>query len=94
MLKAMTERTKVYGFLLLLALLGGGGYLVRHFMTAQAASKGSNSGKDKDKKSDGKDAVPVELAPANRDRISAYLTASANLRALREVDVASQTKES
>jgi membrane fusion protein, multidrug efflux system len=93
MQKRLSPRTKVYGFLLLLALLGGGGYLLRQYLTARAAAQANNSNKgDKDKKGDAKDTSPVELATASRDRISAYLTSSANLRALREVDVASQTE--
>lgn len=91
--KRMNPRTKVYGFLLLLALLGGGGYFVWQYMAAQAAAKANNSNKgDKDKAGDAKDTAPVQLATASRDRISAYLTSSANLRALREVDVSSQTE--
>ena len=91
--KRMNPRTKVYGFLLLLALLGGGGYFVWQYMAARAAAKANNSNKgDKDKAGDAKDTAPVQLATASRDRISAYLTSSANLRALREVDVSSQTE--
>jgi membrane fusion protein, multidrug efflux system len=88
--KPMTSRTKAYGFLALVLLLGGGGYLVWHYLTLQGAAKAA--GNDKDKKSDSKDASPVELAPATRDKISAYLVSTANLRALREVEVASQTE--
>jgi membrane fusion protein, multidrug efflux system len=89
--KLLSPRTRVYGFLLLVAVLGGGGYLIKYYLTAQAASKAGDAGQDK-KKGDGKDSSPVELAVAKRDQISSYLTSTANLRALREVDVASQTE--
>jgi RND family efflux transporter MFP subunit len=75
----------------LIAIFGGGGYLIKYYLTAQAAAKGGNRGQEK-KKDDGKDASPVELIVAKRDKISSYLTSTANLRALREVDVASQAE--
>jgi len=91
----MSSRAKVYGFLLLIAVLGGGAYLIKYYLTAQVAAKAANKDNDKDKgkKGDGiKDAAPVELAAAKRDKISSYLTSTANLRALREVDVVSQAE--
>src|SRR6266536_3710010 len=91
----MSSRAKVYGFLLLIAAFGGGIYLIKkYYLTAQAAAKAANKDQDKDKgkKGDGKDAAPVELAVAKRDKISSYLTSTANLRALREVDVACQAE--
>lgn len=86
--KPMTRRTKVYGFLLLAALLIGAGYLLKQYLTAQAAPKSEKS----ESKGEAKEATPVELAVASRDQISAYLTSTANLRALREVDIAAQTE--
>ena len=90
----MSSRAKVYGFLLLIAVLGGGAYLVKYYLIAHAAAKAANKDneKDKAKKGDGKEASPVELAVATRDKISSYLTSTANLRALREVDVVSQAE--
>jgi len=90
----MSSRAKVYGFLLLIAVLGGGAYLVKYYLIAHAAAKAANKDNDKDKakKGDGKEASPVELAVAKRDKISSYLTSTANLRALREVDVVSQAE--
>jgi membrane fusion protein (multidrug efflux system) len=90
--KPMGRRTKVYGFLFLLALLAGGGYAIKQYITAQAAPKGGSKNDPKDNKGDAKESAPVELAAATRDKISAYLTSTTNLRALREVDVASQTE--
>jgi RND family efflux transporter MFP subunit len=92
--KPMGSRTKVYGFLLLIAVLGGGGYLVKYYLSTQAASKAANGDQDKDKnkEGDGKDASPVELVVAKLDKISSYLTSTTNLRAMREVDVSSQAE--
>ena len=92
--KPLSSRTKVYGFLLLIGMLGGGGYLIKYYLTAKAAAKaaGKDQDKDKEKKSDGKEASPVELTVAKRDKISSYLTSTANLRALREVDVSCQAE--
>ncbi|MEW5978904.1 MAG: efflux RND transporter periplasmic adaptor subunit [Acidobacteriota bacterium] len=89
--KPLTPRKKAYGFLLVVVLLAGGGYLVKHYLAAQAAARAAGNGNE-NKKPDGKESSPVELAQATRDRISAYLTSTANLRALREVDIASQTE--
>jgi len=90
----ISVRTRVYGFLLLLAVLGGGGYLVRQYFAARAEAKvnAKNKEKDSDKKGDAKEAALVELATATRDRISSNLTSTANLRALREVDVAARSE--
>ena len=92
--RPISVRTRVYGFLLLLAVLGGGGYLIRQYFAARAEAKANakNKEKDSDKKGDAKEAAPVELATATRDRISSNLTSTANLRALREVDVAARTE--
>lgn len=88
--KPASSRIRVYGFLLLIAILGAGGYLIKHYM-ARAASKGGDESQEK-KKDAAKDASPVELAEAKRDQISSFLNSTANLRALREIDVASQAE--
>jgi membrane fusion protein, multidrug efflux system len=90
--KLMNTRTRVYGFLVLIAVLGGGAYVIKYYLTAHAAGKAANEEKDKAKKGEGKEASPVELAVAKRDKISSYLASTANLRALREVDVACQAE--
>ncbi|RPJ51633.1 MAG: efflux RND transporter periplasmic adaptor subunit [Acidobacteria bacterium] len=85
----MGLRFKVYGFLAILVLLAAGGYFGYQFKsrTAQAASKTTDSAKKP-----GQDAVPVELFKAASGQISSYLVSTANLRALRDIDVASQTE--
>jgi RND family efflux transporter MFP subunit len=54
-----------------------------------AQAKGT--GADKDKKSE-KEGTPVELALVKRSEIAAFLSSTANLRALREVTVATQAE--
>jgi membrane fusion protein (multidrug efflux system) len=88
MLKRMTMRMKVYSFLVLILLLATGGYVInRRFNSSQA---NSNSAPENTKAGDAS-VVPVELVAATKGEISSYLTATANLRALREVDIAAQT---
>ncbi len=91
--KPISVRTRVYGFLLLLSVSGGAGYFAKKYVTARAESK-ANAGKEKDsaKKGDSKEVALVELATATRDRISSNVTSTANLRALREVDVAARSE--
>ncbi|HXK59052.1 MAG TPA: efflux RND transporter periplasmic adaptor subunit [Acidobacteriota bacterium] len=84
----MRLRVKVYGFLALVALLAIGGYLAYQMKsgTAQASNQAAEPGKKP-----GQDtAVPVELAEAVSGQISSFLVSTTNLRALRDVDVASQ----
>ncbi|MFB3904389.1 MAG: efflux RND transporter periplasmic adaptor subunit [Acidobacteriota bacterium] len=85
----MGLRFKVYGFLAIVALLAAGGYFGYQMKlgTAQASSKASEPARKP-----GQDAVPVELAKAVSGQISSYLVSTANLRALRDVDVAGQTE--
>lgn len=87
----MSLRLKVYGLLAVLALAGGGLYVYKKKpawlgVVAQAKDSGQ-----KDKKTE-KEATPVELALVKRSEISAFLSSTANLRALREVTVATQAE--
>ncbi|MBI2689328.1 MAG: efflux RND transporter periplasmic adaptor subunit [Acidobacteria bacterium] len=87
----MSLRAKVYGTLTLLVLATGGGYLYKvrpAWLTAIAQAKESSS--DQGKKE--KEAIPVEVAAAKRSEIAAYLSSTANLRALRDVAVSIQTE--
>src|SRR5438445_119089 len=43
----MSSRAKVYGFLLLIAVLGGGAYLVKYYLIAHAAAKAANKRQEK-----------------------------------------------
>jgi len=91
--KRMSVRTKVYGFIGLILLLAAGGYFLGQRFnllgrTSQAhPGAGSGSGK-----ADDPAVVPVELAEVIRGEIASYVTGTANLRALREVDIAAQTE--
>src|SRR5574341_2015805 len=90
----MTLRPKVYGSLGLLLLTGAIVWVWKvrpswlpGVPTAKAASQGSPSEKKPEK-----EATPVELSTARRGEISSFITATANLRALREVAVATQAE--
>lgn len=85
----MSIRFKIYGFLILLGLLATGGYFgYQHFWKAGSAE--ANTGAEA-KAADEEEAVPVELATVSRGEISSHLVSTANVRALREVDLASQS---
>jgi membrane fusion protein (multidrug efflux system) len=88
----MSLRLKVYGLMVILAVAGGGAYLYKtkpSWFGSVAQAKGADL--QKGKKPD-KDATPVELALVKRGEISAFLSSTANLRALREVTVATQAE--
>jgi membrane fusion protein, multidrug efflux system len=88
MLNRIGVRTRVYGFLVLIALLATGGY----FLNRRFNSSHANSDLSAEKAKAGDEStIPVELATANQGAISSFLMSTANLRALREVDVAAQT---
>jgi len=62
--------------------------------TDQASAAGDKSGEEAKKEAEKKkdeEKVPVELVEATSGEISAFVTATANLRAFREVDVACRT---
>ncbi len=88
-------RAKVYLFLLVVALVGGGGWWA--FQTydlsefppkARAASKAEEDKKDE---KDG-ELVPVEIEAAVRGAIASRIRSTANLRALRDVVLQSQAQ--
>ena len=86
----MGTRQKVYGFLLVVALLGGGYALnqkYKWFGTSAAAKTEDSKGPGKKGE---KEAIPVELASVSRGPISAHILSSGNIRPLREVEVATQ----
>lgn len=87
----MSLRVRVYATVAVLVLAGGGFYVYKtkpSWLPVAQAKAGPN---DKDKKPE-KEAIPVELVTAKRSEISAYITATANLRALREVAISSQAE--
>src|SRR3954467_1426329 len=88
----MSLRLKVYGLVAVLALAGGGAYVYKTKpawlgLVAQANGPDAQKGKKPEK-----EATPVELALVKRSEISAFLSSTANLRALREVTVATQAE--
>lgn len=88
----MSLRAKVYGLLAILALVGGGAYVYKtkpSWLGSVAQAKGDAAQKDKKPE---KEATPVELALVKRSEIAAFLSSTANLRALREVTVATQAE--
>ena len=87
----MNLRTRVYGTLMLLALAGGGFYLYKTkpgWLTSIVQANATTPGKDKKEK----EATPVEVAVAKRSEIAAFLSSTANLRAMRDVAVSIQTE--
>ncbi len=85
----MSPRLKVYGVLVSALLLGAGGYLVNQKLSGAAKPKPQTE-QAKQQKDPAKEATPVELVAAVQGEISSYINSSGNLRALRDVVVASQ----
>lgn len=87
----MSLRVKVYGLVIGVALASGGYYVYKNkpgwFGSVAQAKAGDAAGKKPEK-----EATPVELATAKRGEIAAFLSATANLRALREVQVSTQAE--
>ncbi|HYP08289.1 MAG TPA: efflux RND transporter periplasmic adaptor subunit [Bryobacteraceae bacterium] len=86
----MSLRAKVYGLLATLVLLGGGFYAYKAKPAWFGGVAQAKAGDDK--KTPEKEATPVELAMATRSEIAAFLSSTANLRALREVTVSTQAE--
>jgi membrane fusion protein (multidrug efflux system) len=87
----MSLRFKVYGLIALLALAGGGYYSYKTkpaWFSSVAQAKAADAAAKKTEK----DSTPVELAMARRSEIAAFLSSTANLRALREVTVSTQAE--
>jgi len=86
----MTVRTKVYSLLGVLLVAGAAGAVwkfkpawLKGVPAANAAAPDPNAPKE---------ATPVQLAIAKSGEISSFITATANLRALRELSVATQAE--
>ncbi|MFN3323912.1 MAG: efflux RND transporter periplasmic adaptor subunit [Bryobacteraceae bacterium] len=89
----MSARVRVYGFLALVLAVAGGVWLVKSKKIGpfgvEAKEKGSD-GKAKKDKTGEREFIPVELVAAVRGPISSYVSSTGNLRALRDVAVATQ----
>jgi RND family efflux transporter MFP subunit len=89
----MTVRAKVYGTLAVVVLAGAGIWLwkTKPSWLPGTSANAATKGKEAEKKGE-KEAVPVELATAKVGEISSFVSATANLRPLREVAVATQAE--
>jgi len=83
----------VYLFLLVLIAVAGGGYLLNEryqIISGEAqAADGAKLGAENARE---KTAVPVKLLPAEQGQISSFIAATGNLRALRDIEVATQVE--
>jgi membrane fusion protein (multidrug efflux system) len=87
----MNLRLKVYGLIAILALAGFGYYCYKAkpaWFTSVAQAKAADTSAKKPEK----ESTPVELVVAKRGEIAAFLSATANLRALREVTISTQAE--
>ncbi len=84
----MSDRAKAYLFLLVLAVLGAGGYYGWRNYGPEAASAQAKTKNGEESADDA--AIPVAIQEAVRGAISDLLVSTANLRAMREVEIASQ----
>ncbi len=85
----MTTRKKTYLFLLLVVVFSAGAYFLLPYFSGGGSVSRADSGKPPEDK---EASVPVEIAMARRGEISSTIASSANLKAQREVDVASQAE--
>jgi membrane fusion protein (multidrug efflux system) len=85
----MTTRKKTYLFLILVTLFAAGAYLLVPYFSSASSVSSADSGKPPEDK---EASVPVEIAMARRGEISSTIASTANLKAQREVDVASQAE--
>jgi RND family efflux transporter MFP subunit len=91
----MSLRVKVYGTLSLLVLLGLGGFVFKtqpQLFGGTAAAKEKGPANPSDPKKAADEELPVELASVTRGEISSFLSSTGNLRALRDVAVATQAE--
>jgi RND family efflux transporter MFP subunit len=90
----MSTPVKVYGFLGLLALLAGGGYVVKkQFFNGDVAQANASGETKAGAKKDGADeAIPVEVVKAEEGAISAFVSSTANLKARRDVELAARAE--
>ncbi len=89
----MTLRTRVYVFLLTLAVLAGGLYYLNEDYKIDEFSLEARENDEQDQEKDDKkdEPIPVEVAAAVTGSISSHVYSTANLRALRDVTLKAQT---
>lgn len=89
---ALSLRTRVYAFLITVAIVGGGLYFFNQnyeldgwVLKARAEDQANKNAKKGEPAGDAP--TPVEIEAAERGRISSFVSSTANLRALREVQL-------
>lgn len=85
----MKIRVKVYGFLAIVAVLAAAWHFGHPYLDKVADSPAADASQQEESEDAG---VPVQLERARQGSISSFLTSTANLRALREVDLVSQAE--
>ena len=85
----MKIRVKVYGFLAIVAVLAAAWHFGHPYLGKVADSPSADASQQDESEEAG---VPVQLDQARQGSISSFLTSTANLRALREVDLVSQVE--
>ena len=86
----MSLRLKVYGLVALLALAGGGYYITRQNPRGSAGCASKSDRRQKARSP--KRSYPGRTRARERSEIAAFLSSTANLRALREVTVSTQAE--
>ncbi len=90
-MRKLSLRKKVYAFIALVVVLAVGGHFGYQYFLGESSVEANDDDSTSDPKKE-EEAIPVELADATVGRISSFLTATANLRPLRDVEIVSQTE--
>ncbi len=85
----MKIRVKVYGFLIIVAVLAAAWHFGYPYLDKASESPSADATQE-DKSDEG--AIPVQVEQALQGSISSFLTSTSNLRALREVDLMAQAE--
>jgi membrane fusion protein (multidrug efflux system) len=89
----MSVRSKTYGFLGFVIFFAVAGYLIVPMVTSDGAvSRADSPESSEPAEADKENSVAVEIAVAREGEISASVSSTANLKAKREVAIASQTE--
>ena len=85
----MKIRVKVYGFLIIVAVLAAAWHFGHPYLDQDSETSSAEASQDEN--SD-EGAIPVQVEQAIQGSISSFLTSTSNLRALREVDLMAQAE--
>lgn len=89
----MSVRTKTYGFLVSMIVFAAAAYFVIPWIAGGGSTTQADSGQEGSTPKDDKEAtVPVEVALARSGEISASITSTANLKAVRQVGISARTE--